>query len=81
MNKDVKTISRTVFNFFELLGTVGGFYGLFVSISTIILGFVNYNKKDNSLISDLFTVRVPSKNAELQSNIDDKPPERQINYA
>ena len=54
MDRDVKTIKRQVYNSFMLIGDVGGFYGLFVSISFSILSVINYNKSENILIGDLF---------------------------
>ena len=54
MDRDVKTIKRQVYNSFMLLGDVGGFYGLFVSISVSVLSVINYNKTENLLIGDLF---------------------------
>ena len=41
---------------FMLLGDVGGFYGLFVSLAVIILGIFNHEKLENFLVSDLFKV-------------------------
>ena len=54
MDRDVKTIKRQVYNSFMLIGDVGGFYSLFVSISVSILSVINYNKSENLLIGDLF---------------------------
>ena len=44
MNKDVVSADREVYNFFMLLGDVGGFYGLFVSVAATILSVINYQK-------------------------------------
>ena len=50
MNLDVTKLERSVFNFFTLLGDIGGFYGLLVSIFATLHGFVNYNNTENSLV-------------------------------
>ena len=42
VNKDRTKIQRAVYNTFALLGDVGGFYGLFVSIATTLLGIINF---------------------------------------
>ena len=57
MNRDVITIKRQVYNLLELLGDVGGLYGLFVSVVSTVLGITNYQKSDNFLASDLFKTR------------------------
>lgn len=42
VNRDKTIISRSVYNIFALLGDIGGFYRLFVSIATTLLGVINY---------------------------------------
>ena len=42
VNKDRTKIQRAVYNTFALLGDIGGFYGLFVSIATALLGIINF---------------------------------------
>ena len=42
VNKDRTKIQRVVYNTFALLGDIGGFYGLFVSIATALLGIINF---------------------------------------
>ena len=54
MDKDVDSVERSVYNFFMLLGDVGGLYGIFVSIAATLLGILNYQKFDNLLAADLF---------------------------
>ena len=44
-----------------LIGDVGGFYGLFVSISVSILSVINYNKSEKFLIGDLFRANDQTK--------------------
>ena len=57
MDKDVDSVERSVYNFFMLLGDVGGLYGIFVSIAATLLGILNYQKFDNLLVADLFRVK------------------------
>ena len=54
MNLDTQTISRSIYNTFNLLGDIGGFYGLLVSFASVILGILNFNKPDNNCAEDLF---------------------------
>ena len=42
VNKDRTKIQRAVYNTFALLGDIGGFYGLFVSIASTLLGIINF---------------------------------------
>ena len=58
MNRDVVTVKREVYNYFMLLGDVGGLFGLFVSVFATILGVTNYQKSDNLIVSDLFKTKV-----------------------
>ena len=61
MDRDVTTVSRKVYTFFMLLGDVGGFYSLFVSIAATILNVVNYQKQENLLVSDLYKHETQAK--------------------
>ena len=54
VNKDKTIIRRSVYNIFALLGDIGGFYGLFVSIATTLLSIINFQKPENILASNLF---------------------------
>ena len=40
-----------------LLGDVGGLYGIFVSLGSFFLGFINYQKKENELSENLYKVK------------------------
>ena len=42
MNRDKTIIRRSVYNTFALLGDVGGFYGLCVTVATTLLSIINY---------------------------------------
>ena len=55
MNSDLTRIERTVLNTFDLLGKVGGVYGLLANIAVTILSFINFQKKDNIIVSKLFS--------------------------
>ena len=55
MNTDLTRIERTVLNTFDLLGKVGGVYGLLANIAVTILSFINFQKKDNIIVSKLFS--------------------------
>ena len=54
MSHDMIMIERTVFNIFTLLGDIGGFYGLIVSIFATIHGIINYNKTENYVVQQLY---------------------------
>ena len=49
MNLDLKTVNRSVYNFFNLLGDVGGLYGLFFSLLATLNGFLNFQNPENFL--------------------------------
>ena len=42
VNLDKTVIRRSVYNIFALLGDIGGFYGLFISIVTALLSVLNF---------------------------------------
>ena len=54
MSEDMIMIERTVFNVFTLLGDIGGFYGLLISIFATIHGILNYNKTENYIVQQLY---------------------------
>ena len=55
MNTDLTRVERTVLNTFDLLGKVGGVYGLLANIAVTFLSFINFQKKENILVSKLFS--------------------------
>ena len=55
MNRDVNIVSRQVYNTFMLLSDIGGIYGLLLSFASTLLGYVNFQKSSNILVSKLFT--------------------------
>ena len=57
MNRDVVQVERAVYNQFMLLGDVGGLYGIFVSLGSVFLGFINYQKQENELSENLYKVK------------------------
>ena len=54
MNFDLKTVNRSVYNFFNLLGDVGGLYGLFFSLLAALNGFLNFQNPENVLVQQLY---------------------------
>ena len=54
MNYDLKTVNRSVYNFFNLLGDVGGLYGLFYSVLLTLNGFLNFQNPQNFLVQRLY---------------------------
>ena len=54
MNFDLKTVNRSVYNFFNLLGDVGGLYGLFFSLLAALNGFLNFQNPENFLVQQLY---------------------------
>ena len=42
MNYDLKTVNRSAYNFLNLLGDVGGLYGLLFSLLASLNGFLNF---------------------------------------
>ena len=49
MDTDITTVHRAVYNTFNLLGDVGGFYGLLFSLASALLGVINFQKSENIL--------------------------------
>ena len=70
MNLDLIKVRRSVFNTFALLGDIGGFYGLFVSIFASLHSFINYNNSENELIKKLY-----KSSSGKKENVQNHPPE------
>ena len=56
-DRNLYQMSRTVYNSYMMLGDIGGLFGLLFSISSSILGVINYQKSENILVSDLYRAR------------------------
>ena len=56
MNKDVEKVDRVVYNSFMLLGDVGGLYGILVPLVSTLLGFLNFQKSENKLVQELYSL-------------------------
>ena len=42
MNRDVEVIDRSVFNLFQFLGDIGGFYGIIFGLSATLNSYLNF---------------------------------------
>lgn len=56
MSKDLIQIDRSVYTTFNLLGDVGGLYGLLVSIASALLRLINFGEAENNIASGLYSV-------------------------
>ena len=56
-DRNLYQVERTVYNSFMMLGDIGGLFGLLFSISTTLLGIINFQKSENILVSDLYKTR------------------------
>ena len=54
MSLNQKKISRSVFNFWDVISDVGGFYGVLVSVCASIISVLTYQKPVKYLSSQLF---------------------------
>ena len=52
---DVTQIERVVYNSFMLLGDIGGFYGILVSVFSLINSLLNYHNAANYLVEQLYS--------------------------
>ena len=66
---DVTIIERSVYSTFQLLGDVGGFQGLFLSVGATFVGFWNYYNAENFLIGNLFLSPL-SKDKDFDKKLD-----------
>ena len=55
MNSDVLQVERSVYNFFTLLGDIGGFYGISVSFGALLVSYMTFNNAENFLSRHLFS--------------------------
>ena len=55
MNSDVLQVERSVYNFFTLLGDIGGFYGISVSFGALLVSYMTFNNAENFLSKHLFS--------------------------
>ena len=56
LNSDYLEINRSAYNFFQVLGDVGGFYGMLVGLASTLLGWITYGKADNYVATSLYKV-------------------------
>ena len=67
-SSDVHRVHRSVYNSFMLLGDVGGLFSLLFSISTTLLGVVNFQTIENTLVSDLYHFRDSKEEEKIEFN-------------
>ena len=54
MNLNANKVSRSVYNFWNVIGDVGGFYGVLVSACASIISVLTYQKSTNHISTQLF---------------------------
>ena len=54
MSLDAQKITRNVYNFFTLLGDVGGLFGLLISVASSFAGVLSFQKADNFLTDHIY---------------------------
>ena len=54
VDRDLVKVQRAVYDTFMLLGDVGGLNGLLVSLGAILLSFLNFQKAENQIATELF---------------------------
>ena len=69
MDKNLLRVRREVLNTFDLLGNVGGVQGLLASIAVTLLSIFNFQKPENRLVSNLYTVK-RSKNDDKSEEVE-----------
>ena len=67
VDPNLRKVERSALNFFQVLGDVGGLYGIVFSIASSIVSWVNYNNSDNFLVQNLFKVKPEAGNVESES--------------
>ena len=56
MNMDKQTMTRSVYNAFDVLSDVGGIQGIIMSGIGLFIGIWNYNNFDNYMASQLYKI-------------------------
>ena len=54
LSLDVEQINRSVYTYFQALGDTGGLNGILISIASLIVSVLNFNKAENFLVSMLY---------------------------
>ena len=70
LNNNVLQVERSVYNFFTLLGDIGGFYGISVSFGAFFVSYMTYNNAENFLSRHLFKGAVSDDSS--SSELDDE---------
>ena len=55
MSLDAQKITRNVYNFFTLLGDVGGLFGLLISVASSLSGVLSFQKAENFLSDHMYS--------------------------
>lgn len=56
MSLDLEKLNRSVYTFWNVLGDIGGLYGVFVSGCTTLISILTFQKSYNYLASQLYSV-------------------------
>ena len=54
IDEDVVNIDRSAYNFFQVLGDVGGLYGILFSVAASLHSWLNYSKAENYMTKALY---------------------------
>ena len=54
IDPSVTLVDREVYNIFMLLGDVGGFSGLLLSLGAILIGIINFQNAENFVVKSLY---------------------------
>ena len=68
LNADVTLFERDVYDFFMLLGNVGGFSGILFSFGAAFVSLLTYKNSENYLASKLYQTSVHEKKGGKTSN-------------
>ena len=60
MSFDIIEISRNSYKIVDLLSDIGGMNGILLSVALLFLSIWNFNNFDNTIVSRLYKIEVPS---------------------
>ena len=84
MDGSIDNYERSVFNFFDFTGLLGGVYEMFEAVGHLIIGFISSKILIMSIISSLYHVHTPPQETEIgirNYGIDSKIKPKKMRYS
>ena len=71
LDQQINQYSRTVYSFWDMLGYIGGIYGLLYSFGNFVFSFFMQKVLHFSLLSNLYHIETQTKTSDLENKFDE----------